>query len=108
MAGVSGPAADAPGAGPGIGADGVPSFGWATERITNSLEVPRKFVDLRSDPVPVRARLVWQQSGEQHIDTHATAWRRARGEVPMVLVVVDDPRSVVRGVWLPAHDVQRR
>lgn len=93
---------------PGIGADGVASFGWAAERITNALDVPRKFVDIRSSPVQVRARLVWERSGEQLIDTSVTAWRRARGEVPMVLVTVDDPRSVVRGVWIPARDVRRR
>lgn len=92
----------------GVGADGVAPFGWGVERITNALDVPRRFVDLRSDPVPVRARLVWELSGEQWVDTWATAWRRVRGEVPMVLVVVDDPRSVIRGVWVPAHDVECR
>lgn len=92
----------------GVGADGVAPFGWGAERITNALEVPRRFVDIRSEPVAICARLAWERSGVQWVDTYATAWRRARGEVPMVLVTVDDPRSVVRGVWLPAHDVQRR
>lgn len=91
----------------GLGADGVPPFGWGTERIINALEVPDRFVDIRSGPVPVRARLVWERSGVEVVETDVTGWRRVRGEMPMVLVTVDDPRSVVRGVWLPVTDVQR-
>lgn len=92
----------------GTGADGVPSWDAGRDRILNALPVPKRFTSISDRPVPVRARLVWESTGEQFVDTVATGWRRARGEVPMALVTVLDPRSPVRGVWVPASDVRRR
>ena len=72
------------------------------EAIRNGRAVPARFTRAR-EPIPVRARLVWETSGVQVIDTHATAWTRT-----LVLVRIDDARSQTRGVWLDADDVRRR
>lgn len=85
----------------GMVANGDVSEWWAGhERILNARAVPERFT--RCEPIPVRVRVRWADDGVQHLDTHATAWT-----TPLVLIQVDDPRSVTRGVWVPAADVTR-
>ncbi|WP_127125824.1 hypothetical protein [Georgenia sp. SYP-B2076] len=72
------------------------------QRIVNARAVPGRFTAART-PIPVTARLVWENAGEQLVRTVATGWTRR-----VVLVIVDDRRSHVRGVWVPAADVSRR
>lgn len=75
---------------------------WAGhQRILNARAVPERFTC--GDPVAVRARLLWSDDGPEVVDAVATAWTS-----PLVLVMVEDPRSITRGVWLPAGDVRRR
>lgn len=71
--------------------------------IMNAVEVPARFTDAPWPGIEVRARLVWADSGEQWIDTTATAWTRTT-----VLVDVADPRWRLNAAWLPATDVARR
>lgn len=78
----------------------VPTSWAGHQRILNAGAVPERCT--RCEPIPVRVRLRWSDDGIQHLDTHATAWT-----TPLVLIQVDDPRSVTRGVWVPAADVTR-
>src|SRR5659263_412818 len=78
----------------------VPAWWAGHQRILNARAVPERFT--RCEPVPVRVRLRWADDGVEHLDTHATAWT-----IPLVLIQVDDPRSVTRGVWVPLADVTR-
>lgn len=74
---------------------------WAGhQRILNARAVPELYT--RCAPIPVRVHLRWADDGVETITTTATAWT-----TPLVLVRVDDPRSVTRGVWVPARDVTR-
>lgn len=85
----------------GMVANGDVSEWWAGhQRILNARAVPERFT--RCEPIPVRVRLRWADDGVQHVDTTATAWT-----TPLVLIQIDDPRSVTRGVWVPAADVTR-
>jgi hypothetical protein len=54
-------------------------------------------------PVPVVARVVWEQDGEEHIDTVALGWTGRNVYVRMV-----GPRYRFTAVWLYAADVKRR
>lgn len=85
-----------------VGADGVAPWWAGRQRILNSRAVPGRFT-AAAPPVPVVARLVWADDGEELVETVATAWTS-----PLVLVAVGDPRSAYRGVWVPARDVTRR
>lgn len=72
--------------------------------ILNDHQVPPRH--LQTDPpapIPVRARIVWEDDGEEWIDTTADAWFRTT-----VLVLVSDRRSRTRGAWLDASDIRRR
>ncbi len=83
------------------GADGVAPWWAGHQRILNARAVPARFT--RADqPVPVRVRLDWSQDGAEVREAVATAWT-----TPLVLVLVDDPRAALRGVWVPARDVHR-
>lgn len=78
----------------------VPAWWAGHQRILNARAVPERFT--RCEPIPVRVRVRWADDGVQHLDTTATAWT-----TPLVLIQVDDPRSVTRGIWVPAADVTR-
>jgi hypothetical protein len=54
-------------------------------------------------PVPVVARIVWEDDGEEYIDTEAAGWS---GQ--LVYVRVPDRRYRLTSVWLDAADVTRR
>jgi hypothetical protein len=73
------------------------------ERLLNAYPVPARKAQRRApEPIPVRVRLHWEASGWQEVTTTARGWTR-----DLVLVIVDDPRVRVRGVWLQPGDVRR-
>lgn len=51
-------------------------------------------------PVPVTARIVWEDDGEEYIDTEAAGWG---GQ--LVYVRMPDRRYRLTSVWLDAVDV---
>lgn len=72
------------------------------EEILNALPVPDRRRQRRApEPIAVEARLHWA-SGWETVRTTARGWTRTD-----VLVIVDDSRSQLRGVWIPATDVRR-
>jgi hypothetical protein len=54
-------------------------------------------------PVPVVARIVWEDDGEEYIDTVAAGWSGQN-----VYVRLPDRRYRLTSVWLDAADVKRR
>jgi hypothetical protein len=54
-------------------------------------------------PVPVVARVVWEDDGEEYMETEAVGWS---GQ--LVAVRVSDRRYRLTSVWLNAADVARR
>jgi hypothetical protein len=54
-------------------------------------------------PVPVVARIVWADDGEEFIETVAAGWTGRD-----VYVRLPDPRYRLTSVWLDAADVKRR
>ncbi|TRW45598.1 hypothetical protein [Georgenia yuyongxinii] len=85
--------------------DGVGERAWweGIQEVLNAHPVPARFVRARV-PIPVTARLVWEHDGgEETIDTEANGWTR-----DLVLVIVDDARCHIRGIWLPVADIHRR
>ena len=54
-------------------------------------------------PVPIVARVVWEQDGEERIDTVALGWTGRD-----VYVRVSDRRCRLTATWLDAADVRRR
>lgn len=56
-----------------------------------------------SPPIEVTAWIVWERDGLELIDTSAQAWAGKD-----VLVLLQDVRWPVLGVWLAAQDVRRR
>ena len=54
-------------------------------------------------PVPITARIVWADDGEEHVDTVALGWTGRD-----VYVRMSDQRYQLRAVWLDAADVSRR
>lgn len=81
-----------------------PNWDEGHQRILNEYEVPARHlqIDPRA-PIPVRARIVWEDDGEEWIDTHAESWFRNT-----VLVLVSDRRAWIKGAWLDASDIRRR
>lgn len=74
------------------------------QRILNAHPVPARRAQRDAQPpIPVRARLVWEDDGVELVDTVADGWTSR-----LVLVSVLDPRLLVRGVWLAPADVERR
>lgn len=55
------------------------------------------------NPIPVRARIVWEGDGEQWIEGKAGRWTRNA-----VFVALDDERLRAIGVWLRPEDIRRR
>jgi hypothetical protein len=76
---------------------------WAPgQRILN--DVGARVAEHRLDPeVPIVARIVWEQDGEEHIETTAAGWSGR-----LVYVRVPDRRYRLTSVWLAAADVRRR
>jgi hypothetical protein len=54
-------------------------------------------------PVPVVARVVWAEDGEEYIETEAAGWTGRD-----VYVRLPDSRHRLTSVWLDASDVKRR
>jgi hypothetical protein len=54
-------------------------------------------------PVPITARVVWADDGEEYIETEALGW--SNGEV---YVRLPDRRYRLTSVWLDVADVKRR
>jgi hypothetical protein len=54
-------------------------------------------------PVPITARIVWADDGEEHVETVALGWTGRE-----VYLRMSDPRYRLRAVWLDASDVRRR
>jgi hypothetical protein len=76
--------------------------GWSPgQRILNSsgAREPEHRLD---PPVPVTARIVWEDDGEEHIETEAAGWSG-----PLVYVRLPDTRYRLTSVWLNAADVKR-
>jgi hypothetical protein len=77
--------------------------GWSPgQRILNDAGArqPNHVLD---PPVQVVARIVWEDDGEEYIDTEAAGWS---GQ--LVYVRVPDRRYRLTSVWLAAADVKRR
>jgi hypothetical protein len=53
--------------------------------------------------VPITARIVWADDGEEHIETEALGWSGQN-----VYVRLPDRRYRLTSVWLDASDVRRR
>jgi hypothetical protein len=54
-------------------------------------------------PVPITARVVWEDDGEEHIDTVALGWTGEHAYIRL-----PDRRYRLTSVWLDAADVRRR
>ena len=54
-------------------------------------------------PVPIIARVVWADDGEEHVDTVALGWTGRD-----VYVRMSDRRYRLTATWLDAADVRRR
>lgn len=55
------------------------------------------------NPIPVRARIVWEGDSEEWLNGMAKRWTR-----DAVFVSLDDVRLRTVGVWLHPSDVRRR
>jgi hypothetical protein len=80
----------------------MPQVGWSPgQRILNDAgaRMPEHTLD---PPVPVVARIVWEDDGEEYIDTDAAGW-----SAQLVYVRVPDRRYRLTSVWLNAADVRR-
>jgi hypothetical protein len=53
--------------------------------------------------VPVVARIVWEEDGEEYLETVAAGWSGR-----LVYVRMPDRRYRLKSVWLDAADVTRR
>lgn len=69
--------------------DGVPRWSDGRQDLLNAQPVPRRWRDapFPPGPIPVSARLVWAEDGEEWLDTVAEAWTDQ-----VVLVQVPDRR----------------
>ena len=77
--------------------------GWSpAQRILNDAgaRMPEPTLD---PPVPVVARILWEDDGEEYLDTEAAGW-----SARLVYVRVNDRRYRLTSVWLDAADVRRR
>lgn len=82
----------------------VPSWHEGRQAVLNAHPVPPERLQRgwRSEPIPVRARIVWERDGVETLETFANAWTST-----LVLINLPDARSRLRGVWLDPSDVQR-
>jgi hypothetical protein len=77
--------------------------GWSPgQRILNDIGA-REPEHTFHQPVPIVARIVWADDGEEQVETVALGWS-GRG----VYVRMTDTRYRLRAVWLDAADVIRR
>jgi hypothetical protein len=53
--------------------------------------------------IAVRARVVWDEDGEEWVEGHAIRWTQHH-----VLVSISDPRCHTIGFWLAPADVKRK
>lgn len=85
------------------------SLAWDSHRelwqdVRNSRPIPRPDQQVRApEPIEVTAWIYWSRDGLELVDTLATHWCGRD-----VLVLLSDPRTRARGVWLAAQDVRRR
>jgi hypothetical protein len=54
-------------------------------------------------PVPITARIVWADDGEEQVETVALGWTGRN-----VYVRITDPRYRLSATWLDASDIRRR
>ena len=71
-----------------------------TVNILNAQEIPPREMQQDLPDVPVRARIVWEEGGEQWFYTFAYAF-----VLGMILVETLDRRAIHMGCWLPIEDV---
>ena len=77
------------------------------EQVLNAHPVPpARAQRIAREPIPVTARIAWERSGEERIDTEAVGWTVGRD--PLVLVRLQDRRLRILAVWVRARDVRRR
>jgi hypothetical protein len=57
----------------------------------------------RDKTLPVRARIVWEEFGEEFVEGVAAKWNSSH-----VYVEINDRRLNANGVWLKPHDIYRR
>ena len=82
----------------------TPPPSWAFwQRIINSHDVPDpSTVVAAPEPIPVSARIVWGEDGEELVLGRAIRWTDQ-----LVLVELRDTRSATIGPWLNTRDVRR-
>ena len=75
------------------------------QRLLNESWPPQSATIRNADePIPVTARLVWADDGEEWVESRAMRWRGRH-----VFVALHDRRNgYVQGVWIDASDVRRR
>jgi hypothetical protein len=80
-----------------------PQVGWSPgQRIVNDTGA-REPEHTFHQPVPIVARIEWEDDGEEFIDTVAGGWSGQN-----VYVRLPDRRYRLTSVWLAAADVRRR
>ena len=80
-----------------------PLVGWSPgQRILNALGAQMPERTFRR-PGPVVARIVWEQDGEEQLETEVLGWTGQN-----VYVRLPGPRYRFTAVWLDAVDVRRR
>lgn len=81
-----------------------PHWSDGHQRILNAHPVPARHLQIDPPaPIPVRARIVWEDDGEEWIDTRAESWFRN-----IVLVNIPDRRARIGAAWLDAADIRRQ
>ena len=82
----------------------APTPGHQGQAILNGTASPQMPEHTFHQPVPIVARIVWADDGEEHVETVALGWtgrRRVRAD--------ESTRDIqLRAVWLDASDVKRR
>lgn len=73
----------------------------AWQKALNAQPIPQPLPRLH-DPIPVRARLVWEVDGETWLDGNAIRWTAS-----VVLVRLNDRRCSAIGEWLVPGDMRR-
>jgi hypothetical protein len=76
---------------------------WATGQAILNSTGAREPEHTFGRPLPIMARVVWADDGEEYLDTVALGWRGRD-----VYVRMTDTRYRLRAVWLDASDVRRR
>jgi hypothetical protein len=84
--------------------DGRPPPPWeAGSRQSSTTAAPADPSTPFTKPVPITARICWEQDGEEQAETEALGWSGRD-----VYVRMPDRRYRFTACWLDAHDVQRR